>query len=729
MPSEEELRNLEQSEATEVISYDGKLIGKYYIFDRQPITYEDLPQHLIDALLATEDIRFYEHGAIDSKSLFRVFFKTILLQDESSGGGSTITLQLAKNLYGRQDYGSLGIIIHKIREAIIGARLENIYDKPQILTLYFNTVPFSDNTYGIESAARKFFGKTTKELDMEESAVLVGTLKASHYYNPRKFPERSKLRRNVVISQMEKYQFISPEKEKELMSLPIELDYHGYNQEEGIATYLREQIRQKVSTILDTVKNQQGDPYNIYRDGLKIHTTLDFEMQQMAEASMKEHMSALQNQFEEAYGENAPWKNDSELIREAIKSNRTYKRLKAQGISEEKILETMSVKKQMEWFTWNGTEEVMASTIDSIRHYVKFLNVGMIAVEPTTGAVRSYIGGIDYEHFQYDHVVQSKRQVGSTFKPIVYTAALENDIGPCTYFPVREVTYAGGWTPSNYGAFEDDPNLQFSMTAALSKSINTIAVKVLMETGVQNVINQARAMGIKSDIPPYASIALGTPALRVREMAGAYSSYLNESTPTSPYFITKVEDKDGNPIATFKPKTYSEPAFSETTRQIMVEIMEETVNSGTAIRLRTTYGLNNEIAGKTGTTQNNKDGWFVGITPKLVTVTWVGADNHRLGFPNTRIGQGANSALPLFALLMQKMNANEDFNNLTRASFPPTSPQVREMMDCEFTKTENFIERLFKSGDKKRRENKKSDKKQEKKGFFKKIKGWFSKDK
>lgn len=727
IPSKDELRNLKQSEATEVFSYDGKLIGKFYIFDRQPITYSDLPDYLIDALIATEDIRFFEHSGIDNRSLLRVFVKSILLQDESAGGGSTITQQLAKNLYGREDYGSMGIVIHKIRENIIAKRLENIYDKQQILTLYFNTVPFSDNTFGIESAARKFFHKTTSELTLEEAAVLVGTLKASNYYNPRINPERSRSRRDVVISQMEKYGFISEEKEKEVMELPIDINYHSFTQEKGTATYLREQIRQKVSKVLDTLKNQQGDPYNIYRDGLKIYTTLDFEMQQFAEEAMKQHMSSLQQQFEEAYGTNPPWERNTAAIENEIKQNRTYKRLKEKGLSDPEIIAALNKKKQMEVFSWEGKKTIQASTIDSIRHYKKFLNAGMLAVDPNTGAIRSYIGGIDYEHFQYDHVVQSKRQVGSTFKPIVYTAAIENGIDPCTYFPVREVTYEGGWTPSNSGNLDEDPNMQYSMAAALSQSINTIAVKVLFATGINNVIAQATRMGIKSDLPPYPSIALGTPSLSVHEMAGAYSSYLNEGKPTSPYFLIKIEDKDGNLIANFKPKEYTEPAFSETTRQIMLEMMKETVNSGTATRLRTKYNLNNELAGKTGTTQDNRDGWFVGLAPNLVTVTWVGSDDHRFGFPNTAIGQGANSALPIFALLMQKLNANAEFNNITKASFPPTSPEVMEMMDCDNKKRQNFIERLFQSGKEKRAQRQQEGKK-EKKGLFKKIKGWFSKD-
>ena len=720
IPNSEELRDLKQNEATEVFSSEGKLIGKYYIYDRQPVLYEELPQHLIDALIATEDVRFYEHSGIDNRSLMRVFIKTILMGDESAGGGSTITLQLAKNLFGRNDYGYFSIVVNKLRESIIARRLEDIYSKEEIIGLYFNTVPFSDNTYGIESAAMKFFSTTTQNLSLEQAAILVGTLKASHYYNPRLYPERSKERRNVVLYQMNKYGFLSSEAYVKAKEKPVDLQYQFFDNSGGVAPYFRSQLKKDLEKILDTLKKDNGEPYNVYRDGLQVHTTIDFEMQLLAEEAMKEHMAALQQQFEKAYGKNPPWQRQ-ELVQEALKGTEQYKSLAAAGWEHEKILDSLNRKTDMEFFDWGKKKLTSASIADSLQHYMKFLNMGMINLEPATGAVQAWVGGINHKYFKYDHVQQSRRQIGSTFKPVVYTAAVEAGIDPCTYYSVREVTYAGGWTPKNSGN-DEDPYMNYPMSTALAKSINTIAVKVLFDVGLQNVLNQAKKMMFPEDIPKYPSIALGTAEMSAAELAGSFTSYVNRGRPSQAFYLTRIEDKYGNVIAEFKPQVAKNQAFSITTSQVMLEMMKESVNSGTASRLRYKYQLPNDIAGKTGTTQNNRDGWFVGITPNMVSVVWAGADDPRIGFPTTSIGQGANSALPAFALLMQKMNTNPQFEEITQAKFPPPSSTVRMMLDCEPEKRDNFLERLFTKG----AEPKKA-KKEEKKGLFNKIKGIFKK--
>ena len=726
IPSSKELTELKQNKATQVLAANGKLIGKFYIFDRQPIHFSDFPEYLIEALIATEDVRFYEHDGIDNRSLLRVFFKSILLQDDSAGGGSTITLQLAKNIYGRRDFGMLGIVINKMQEAVIAKRLEDIYSKDEIIELYFNTVPFSDNTYGIESASLKFFNKHTSALSLEESAVLVGMLKASHYYNPRIFPERSRLRRDVVLMQMARNEYLSMEEAEAAKMKPLVLDYKSYSHNKGTAPYFREQIRKDVSKILDTLKNKKGQKYNIYRDGLIVHTTLNYDMQQLAEEAMREHMSELQQQHEKSYGNYAPWIRNKQLLNDAIKRSQKYQNLQKDGLSEAEIMKKLEQKHPTELFEYDGMETKNVSTIDSISHYLKFLNSGLLAVSPDNGSVQAWVGGVDFRFFKYDHVAQSKRQVGSTFKPFVYTAALENGIDPCTYFSVREVTYDDGWTPSNSSSEGDDPNMNYNLKTALSHSMNTIAVKVLMETGIENVINQARAMGIESDLPKVPSIALGTASLNLGELTSAYTSFVNEGHYAKPYYITRIEDGNGNLLADFKPEISKKRAFSEDTRKIMINMMQATVNEGTATRLRYKYGLQNDIAGKTGTTQDNKDGWFVGITPELVCVTWVGSDDHRIGFRNTAIGQGANSALPIFAKLMQKMNANSEFNNITNARFEPLSPELAELMECPPEERDNFFERLFSGNkDKGRRNNsdKKDDDKKKKKGFFKRLFG------
>lgn len=721
VPDSEELRNLKQNEATEIFSSEGRLIGKYYVFDRQPVLYEELPQHLLDALIATEDVRFYEHSGIDNRSLLRVFLKTILMGDESSGGGSTITLQLAKNLFGRKDYGYLSIVVNKLQESIIARRLEEIYTKEEILGLYFNTVPFSDNTYGIESAAMKFFNTTTQDLTVEEAATLVGTLKASHYYNPRLYPERSLKRRNVVLYQMNKYGFLPSERYVKAKSKPIYLDYQYFSNNGGIATYFRSQLKKDVEKILDTLKKENGDPYNIYRDGLQLHTTIDYNMQVLAEEAMTEHMAELQKQFEKAYGKNPPWKR-KDLLQEALKRSEQYKSLSGAGWKEEKIMDSLHRKTDMELFDWGQKKLVQASIADSLQHYMKFVNMGMVNLEPGTGAVKSWVGGINHKYFKYDHVTQSRRQIGSTFKPVVYTAAVEAGIDPCTYYSVREVTYGGGWTPSNSGNEDEDPYMNYPMPTALAKSINTIAVKVLYDVGLQNVIDQAKRMMFPADLPKYPSIALGTAELTAAELAGSFASYANRGRAAKAYYLTRIEDKYGNTIAEFQPQIAATPAFSSTTGQVMVEMMKGTVNSGTAARLRYKYDLPNDIAGKTGTTQNNKDGWFVGITPNLISVTWAGTDDPRIGFPSTSIGQGANSALPAFALLMQKMNADPQFKEITQAKFPAPSSTVQMMLDCAPEKRDGFLDRLFTKADKPRKA-----KKQEKKGLLGKIKGIFKK--
>lgn len=722
IPSSKELSELKQNEATQILASNGQLIGKYYIFDRQPINYDQLPEHLINALVATEDARFFEHSGIDSRSLFRVFFKSILLQDKSAGGGSTLTLQLAKNLYGRKNHGYFGIVVNKLQESIIAQRLEDIYNKKEILLLYLNTVPFSDNTFGIESASMKFFDKKTRELSLEEAAVLVGMLKASHYYNPRIFPERSRLRRDVVLVQMEKYGYLTGEEMQQAKQRDLLLDYHFYSHDQGLAPYFREQLRKDVTSILDTLKNKDGESFNIYRDGLIIHTSLDYKMQEYAEEAVQEHLSALQQTHEKSYGNNAPWEKNKGIILDAVKRTTVYKKFKDQGLSDEEILIKLDEEhREMELFNYKKVEVSNSSSLDSIKHYLKFLNAGFLAVEPSTGAVKAWVGGVNYEHFKYDHVSQSKRQVGSTFKPIVYTAALESGIDPCSYFSIEEVTYADGWTPSNSGSYGDDPYMNYNLKTALSQSINTISVKVLLETGIASVIHQAQKMGIESTLPKVPSLALGTAELTLKELAKAYTSYVNNGKSSTPYYINRIEDGEGNLLAEFKPEVAKTPAFSETNREIMIDFMKATINEGTAQRLRSTYGLKNDIAGKTGTTQSNKDGWFVGILPKLVTVTWVGFDDHRIGFRNTAIGQGANSALPVFAHFMQKLNADNSYDEITSVRFKAPSAKVLDLMDCESQTRDGFFKRLFSNPDKKQKAEK--DESKQKKGVFKRLFG------
>ncbi|MFI2742399.1 penicillin-binding protein 1A [Zhouia sp. PK063] len=731
VPTRNELCEISQSEASEVYDMNGKLIGKFYLFDRQSIDYNEIPQNLIHALVATEDFRFYNHHGVDYPSLCRVLVKSILMQNDASGGGSTITQQLAKNLYHRKDYGKLGIVVNKFREMIIAGRLEDVYSKKQILTLYLNTVPFSGNTYGIESASNKFFNKHAKDLSLDEAALIVGMLKANYYYNPKVHPQRSITRRNVVLHQMLKYNFIDKATAIANQKKPLKLNYHGYDFDEGIAPYFRERVRRQLIAWSKDHKKEDGSPYNLYKDGLKIYTTLDANMQSIAENAMTEHMKTLQADFEKSYGKRAPWLTNKKLLEDVITSSDAYQTFQKEGLSKKAIMDSLNTPHEVELFNWDKNQLAKASTIDSLKHYLKFLNAGMIAVDPSDGAIRSYIGGINYKYFKYDHVSQSKRQVGSTFKPFVYTTAVERGIGPCKYYSPQAVTYDdfNGWTPQNASVTEqeDDPFVNYSMKYALSHSVNTVAVKVLEDAGIGNTIKLVHQLGITSNLPHVPSLALGTADLSVKEMAGAYASYVNHSTPVTPYFITKIEDDKGNTLEDFvknndNKEEKTKPVYSERTREILIKMMEGTVNSGTAARIRYKYGLNNDIAGKTGTTQNNRDGWFVGITPKLVTVTWVGSDDQRIRFRTTHMGQGANSALPIFALTYKKMNEEKTFDNYTKAHFSFHNEDAIALNDCPDKERDDFFERLFNPKKRETNESKAGNEKK-KKGFFGRLFG------
>ena len=697
IPSKEQLSHIRQEAATEVFDANEELIGKYFIYDRQPLAYEDFPKHLIEALVATEDVRFYEHDGIDNISLARVFFKTILLQDESSGGGSTITLQLAKNLYGRKNYPVASIVINKLRESIIARRIEELYNKKEILTLYLNTVPFPDNTYGVESASQKFFNKPAIDLTLEESAVLVGTLKANNYYNPRLNPNRCQERRNVVLDQMFKYDYISQDTLNVLSKESIKLKYRSFSHDVGLAPYFREQVKKELAHLLDSIKGPDGKTYDLYKDGLQVYTTLDASMQKLAEEAMKEHLTVLQADFEKAYGKYAPWEKNTRIINASIKSLEIYKSYKEAGLKDQQIEDSLNKKRKVELFRWQGDTIMKLSVKDSLQHFLKFLNTGMLSIDPATGAVKTYIGGIDYRYFKYDHISQSERQIGSTFKPFVYTAAIEHGMKPCTYFPVRAVTYTNydDWTPKNSGSDEEDQFLNYSLEKALSNSVNTIAVKVLDEVGISNVVSMVEELGISKELPHQPSLALGVAEISLKEVTGAYASYVNHGKPVRPYCIKQIKDRHGNILFSVNPDTKRKPVFNAYTQQVLLEMMKSTVNSGTASRIRYKYKLRNDIAGKTGTTQDNKDGWFVGVTPKLVTVTWVGNDNHSIGFNSTWLGQGANSALPIFAKFYQKLDADTTFNAITKSKFEVTSYSAIEDLNCEPEKKDGFLERLL----------------------------------
>ncbi|RDK84297.1 penicillin-binding protein 1A [Marinirhabdus gelatinilytica] len=700
LPSKKELKELSQYRASEIYDVNNELIGKFYIQNRQPIPLDSIPEHVINAVIATEDARFYNHSGIDTRSMFRVVIKSILLQDKSAGGGSTLTQQLAKNLYKRKDFSIFTLPVAKCKEIFIAKRLETVYEKDQILELYLNSAPFSGNTHGIESAARKFFNKSTQNLSPAEAATLIGTLKATTYYNPYKHPGRSAERRNIVLGQMQKYEYITQEEFQKFKEDSLVTDFARYDEQSGLAPYFREKLRQRMLTWCKENTNLLKQP-NLYTSGLKIYTTIDKKMQEFAEAATREHLQKLQQQFEGEYGNKKPWGQKTTLFKERLKTTQAYIKLKEKGLPEDQILDSLSIKRKMNISSFGKQKKVRYSTLDSLEFYLKSLATGTLVVN-NTGAIKAWVGGVDFENYKYDHV-QSKRQVGSTFKPIVYTAALENGISPCDYISAREVSYENlnNWTPSNSGK-KDESYINYSVKEALTQSINTVSVKIIEQTGIPNVVQLSKKLNITTKLPEVPSLALGTAELSILEMAGAYTAFINGSRASAPHFLRKIENAQGKVLETFKEEEPNKEAFSETTRQQLLAMMQNVVNNGTAKRLRSVYGLKNELAGKTGTTQSNKDAWFVGITPNLVMVTWVGHDDHRIGFKSTRLGQGANAALPVFAKFIQKINAEKDFTTYTTAKFPNISDEVKSTLDCPPTKRDGFLKRLFTNPDKKK---------------------------
>ncbi len=703
LPSKKELKELSQYRASEIYDINKELIGKFYIENRQPIPLDSIPKHVIDAVIATEDVRFYEHNGIDTRSLFRVAIKSILLQNKSSGGGSTLTQQLAKNLFKRREFSIFTLPVAKCKEIFIAKRLESIYEKDKILELYLNSAPFSGNTNGIESASRKFFNKPTQKITPAEGATLIGTLKATTYYNPYRYPERSTQRRNVVLQQMEKYNFITATDLQKFKQDSLITDFARFDEQNGLAPYFREKLRQRMLVWCKENTNLLKQP-NLYTSGLKIYTTIDKKMQEYAEAATREHLQKLQGQFEGEYGSKKPWGKKTDLFKNKLKTTYAYSKLKAKGYSEAVILDSLSIKRKMNVSSFGKQQKVRFSTMDSLEFYLKSLNTGTLAIG-ADGAIKTWVGGVDFENFKYDHI-QSKRQVGSTFKPIVYAAALENGMQPCDYISAREVAYENlnNWSPSNSGK-KDEKYINYSIKEALTQSINTVSVKIIEETGIPKVITLAKKLNIETKLPEVPSLALGTAELSVMEMAGAYTAFINNSKAATPYYLVKIENAQGKVLEEFEPEEPAKEAFSETTRQQMLAMMQNVVNKGTANRIRNNYRLQNELAGKTGTTQSNKDAWFVGVTPNLITVTWVGHDDHRIGFKSTRVGQGANAALPIAAKLLQKMNNDKRFDDFTKAKFPQPNDEVLASLDCPPTKRDGFLKRLFTDPDKKKVKN------------------------
>ncbi len=677
LPTFEELENPKSNLASEIIASDQIVLGKYYIQNRTNVHYYELSPNLINSLKATEDIRFEEHSGVDLRGLIRA-----VAGAGTAGGGSTITQQLAKNLFHDRPDTKWQRILQKIQEWIIAVRLERNYTKEEILAMYLNTVEFGSNAFGIKSAARTFFNKTPGTLNIQEAAVMVGLLKAPSFYNPVRNPKNSTERRNTVLAQMRKYDFLNQHQFDSLKALPIQLHYQSEDHNYGMATHFRETLRGEMLQWCKEHKKADGKPYNLYTDGLRIYTTIDSRMQRYAEEAMKEHLAELQKAFFIHWKGKEPWAEHKEIVTDAMKHSERYVALKDSGVSEKEIEKIFNKKVKMTIFSWRGDVDTMLSPLDSIKYYKKILQSGFMSMEPQTGFVKAWVGGLDYRYFKYDHVKEGTRQVGSTFKAFLYTLAMQEGYSPCYKVPNVPVTIElpppqPSWTPKN----ADGKNGGiFTLKYGLAESVNNLSAYLMKQFGPQAMIDIARKMGITTPIEAVPSICLGTCDVSVFEMVGAYSTFVNKGVWTQPIYVTRIEDKNGNVLQDFVPRKVE--AISEETAYLMVNLLEGVVQFGTGARLRGQYKFTNAMAGKTGTTQNQSDGWYMGLTPNLVSGCWVGCEDRIVHFRSLEQGQGARTAMPIWALFMQKVYADKTIN-LSKGDFDKPSQPISVELDCD----------------------------------------------
>lgn len=721
LPTFEELENPKSDLATQVISADGKILGTYYIdANRKPIQYKDLPENLIKALVATEDERFYEHSGIDFRGLARAVAKM-----GAGGGASTITQQLAKNLFTKKASQNIVLrIIQKMKEWVIAVKLERQYTKPEIIAMYLNTQGFLFKATGIRSASRIYFGKEPKDLDLQESAILVAMLKNPRQFNPHRkvSKEKSLQRRNVVFAQMAKNEFITKKQKDSLQKLPLKINFTPETHSDGLATYFREHLRDKLRRWAKNNLKPNGKPYNIYKDGLKVYVTIDSRMQQYAEEAVKEHMSNLQGYFfrEQKRNRNAPFydieKSDiKKILTRAKRNSDRYKRMKAVGKSEKAIEKAFNTEVEMKVFSWKGDRDTIMTPYDSIRYYKHFLRSGLVSIEPQTGHIKAWVGGINNKHFKYEAVEQQRRQVGSTFKPFVYATAINQlKLSPCDKFPNTPYTIPKekygmdkDWTPDNsnkeYGG-------ELTLKEALAKSINVISARLIDMVNPINVARLAKSAGIETEFEANPSIALGSVDLSLLEMVSAYSTFANKGLRVTPMMITHIEDKNGTVLENFVPQT--KEVLSEESAYAILNLMEGVTQSGSGSRLRSEwqrpkiitgnpYKFTNPIAGKTGTTQNQSDGWFMGVVPNLATGVWTGGEDRSTHFAGITNGQGATMSLPTWALFMRKCYADKTLKISKGAFSKPANMSIN--IDC--SKATDSKE----EGDKKKEEQKKEE--------------------
>lgn len=700
LPDFKELESPKSEVASELYSADGVLLGNYFRENRSPVTYNELAPNLVNALIATEDVRFEDHSGIDLQSMGRVLFKSLILR-QSAGGGSTLSQQTAKNLFKTRNLESQGVLsrvpglkmlIIKTKEWIVATKLEKSYTKNEILTLYLNTSEFGSNAYGIKTAAKTFFNKAPNELAVQESAVLVGLFKAPTYYSPVFNPENSLRRRNTVLAQMEKYGYMTKAERDSLFSLPIELDYKVENQNQGLATYFRELIKAELIKWTKENLKADGTPYDLFGDGLKIYTTLDSRMQRYAEEAVDEHMKELQKKFENEMGTRDPWIDENgrvipNFLETQIKRTEAYRNLvRRYGAESDSINIKLNEKKRMRVFSWTkGEIDTLMSTMDSLRHYKKHLQTGFMSMDPHTGHIKAWVGGINHKHFKYDHVKQGKRQPGSTFKPFVYAAAIENGYSPCysvTDQPI-EVNIPGqpSWTPKNAdGKFTYE---KMTIRRAMAQSVNSVTAYMMKKLGPRVVVETAHRIGITSDLDEVPALALGTTDVSIYEMVGAMGTFVNKGEHIVPFYIDRIEDKNGNVLQQFTPK--KRPAMSEEHAYLMVYMMrggfEESRGTSQGVPW-TLRDEGNELGGKTGTTQNASDGWYMGMSKDLVSGTWVGGDDRAIHFRSWINGQGGQTARPIWVKYMAKVYGDPSLG-YTKGPFPRPERPLSIEIDCD----------------------------------------------
>jgi len=700
LPTAEDIENPRNPLSTDVYTSDGQIIGKYFTENRTNVSYDDLSPHLVNALIATEDERFTKHAGIDFKALFRVAIRTVLGGDRSGGGGSTLSQQLAKNLFDlRDEHRNNNMAIKKFQEWVIAVQLESKYTKEEILTMYLNTVDYLYGAYGIHAASHTYFGKDPKDLDMVEAASLVGMLKGPALYNPKRNADTAKYRRKIVYIQMYRNGFITEAEKDSLKELDVSLHMSTQDHNKGMAPYFREQLRQYLHDW------QERTGYDIYKDGLKVYTTLNYKVQAHAEKALKDHMKYLQkNFFEHWEGRDVPWVKNVPIekqVRFSQRYNWLIKKTKKKHNrrpTKEDIEAEFGKKIAMRVFSYRGEIDTLISPLDSVAYYKHFLQSGMMAVEPSTGYILSWVGGIDHKHFKYDHVnVKAKRQVGSTFKPFVYAAGIESGYLPCATAPNIPVVFSDiitGYDSNNepiYGTWDaknSPPEYggKMSLMQGMATSTNTITAWVLKQIGPQAAVDMARRLGVTSKLEPYPAICLGVYDVSVFEMVGAFNAFNNNGLWVEPLFVTRIEDQYGNTIESFVPK--SREAIDPVTNYAIVKMMQKVVQRGTGVRLISSnyYNIRTPLAGKTGTTQNGADGWFIGYEPGITAGVWVGGEDRSVAFRDMKFGQGARLAMPVFGDFINAINADEDLNFGDVTEFPKPNATIPFGLDCEFYK-------------------------------------------